>query len=53
MEMWFESALTFERMIEISSPEEVWKTIMEDEHRFLDPHKRAIFILEEHETKFD
>ena len=53
MEMWFESREHFERMLEISSPEEVWKAIVEDEHRFLDPHKRAIYILEEHETKFD
>ncbi|MEJ7933929.1 EthD domain-containing protein [Sphingobium sp. AN558] len=53
MEMWFESREHFEKMIEISSPEEVWKIIIEDENRFLDPYKRAIFILEEHETKFD
>ncbi len=53
MEMWFESREHFERMVEISSPEEVWKMVIEDENRFLDPHRRAIFILEEHETKFD
>lgn len=53
MEMWFESREDFHRMIEFSSPEEVWKMVLEDENRFLDPHKRAIFILEEHETIFD
>ncbi len=53
MEMWFESREHFEKMLEISSPEEIWKVILEDENRFLEPHKRAIYILEEHETKFD
>lgn len=53
MEMWFESPEHFTQMLEVCSPEEIWKTIIEDENRFLDPHKRAIFVLEEHETKFD
>lgn len=53
MEMWFKSPEHFTEMIEVCSPEDVWKTIIEDENRFLDPQKRAIFILEEHETRFD
>ena len=53
MEMWFDSREHFEKMIEISSPEEIWRMIIEDENKFLDPNKRAIFILEEHETIFD
>jgi EthD domain len=53
MEMWFENREHFERMIGFSSPEAVWEMITADERRFLDPHKRAIVALEEHETQFD
>lgn len=53
MEMWFESQEQFEQLLGFSTAEDVFKEIIEDENRFLDPHKRAIYILEEHETKFD
>lgn len=52
MEMWFNSREEFDQMITFSSPPEVQDAITADERNFLDRHKRAVFILEEHETLF-
>lgn len=51
MEMWFNSREDFDRMVEMSSPEEISKMIIEDELRFLDPTHKQIFIIEEHESQ--
>lgn len=52
MELWFNSRSDFDRMVEFSSSEEVAEMIIADEGRFLDPDRKAVFILEEHETEF-
>lgn len=53
MEMWFNSRANFDLMVDFSSPEAVTEMIVADERRFLERDRRAVFILEEHETQFD
>ncbi|WP_184477628.1 EthD domain-containing protein [Rhizorhapis suberifaciens] len=52
MEMWFHSREDFDRLVEFASSEAVADMIIADERRFLDRERRAVFILEEHETHF-
>ncbi|MEJ7933597.1 EthD domain-containing protein [Sphingobium sp. AN558] len=51
MELWFHDQAHFDRMIEVMTP--AYDIIIEDEAQFLERDKRAVFILEEHETLFD
>jgi hypothetical protein len=53
MEMWFNSREDWDRMIEMSSPEEVSRMIIEDESRFLDRTSRQVFVIEEHESRLE
>ncbi len=51
MEIWFRDRAHFDEMIEVMTP--AYDLIIEDEAQFLEREKRAVFILEEHETLFD
>ncbi len=53
MEMWFESRGDFDRLVEFSMQDAVSEMIIADEQRFLNREQKAVFILEEHETKFE
>ncbi|WP_340317421.1 EthD domain-containing protein [Rhizorhabdus argentea] len=53
MEMWFRSKRDFEVFLGFFESDEIMSIFIEDELKFLDRERTEIFMLEEHETRFD